>query len=119
MNLTLSQLVCVFSLTFLTLLARPVCLQSFCIRVYRVCQYSSKPNPIKKKVFFALKFILDLDCQPMYKYTSLGTHIMRPGLAGGVRGKRLKTSVFGHLSFLPFVHPLLRASEGATAHKCP
>ena len=73
----------------------------------------------KKKVFFALKFILDLDCQPMYKYTSLGTHIMRPGLAGGVRGKRLKTSVFGHLSFLPFVHPLLRASEGATAHKCP
>lgn len=108
---SVSQLVCVFSLTFLTLLARPVCLQSFCICVCRVVSTHQKPNPIKKKkVVFALKFILDLDCQPMYKYTSLGTHIMRPGLADGVRGRRLKTSVFGHLSF--FVHPLPRASEG-------
>ena len=49
---------------------------------------------------FALKFILDLDCQPMYKYTSLGTIIMQPGLADGVRDRHLKTSVFGHLSFL-------------------
>lgn len=124
---SVSQLVCVFSLTFLTLLARPVCLQSFFVFVSAefVSTHQSQIQLKKKKVVFALKFILDLDCQPMYKYTSLGTHIMRPGLADGVRGRRLKTSVFGHLSF--FCASLPRASEGvcsespcpATAHRCP